>query len=441
MNHEHEQRHAHATSADVAHHHDTIAPGQSSRSALLRKPDHPVASGLVQRKPRDGNGVAEGAEHAVATAASSSSSPLPSTLMRQFEHALGVDLSGVRVHAGHASAEAADAVGARAYTMGNDIHFGAGHYDPLSAAGQHLLAHEVAHTIQQSGEARGMQCKLEVSSPGDRLEHEADRAADAMISGGLATVSNATGLARAVLQRQPDELDCDVGASGWAGNLARAWASDYRETSRILNEWVIDEPNELKTTVAALLQSAMDLGALSVDVLKLGEGAAQGAWGWLDDLLRLASIVPELAELKPIALEMRVMRYRPVGNLGKLIERNGLLRELRRLFYNNVTSKWARRRYWVVGEGAQGRHLHHWLFPDRWKWVPNGIRQAGFNLMEVSRELNLGLTGPLIEVNEWIFRIGVLLMSAANGWLHFTHTKKVVDEFRRDDPLGDDRSE
>jgi hypothetical protein len=168
-------------------HNDTVEPGQSSRSALLRKPDHAVASGLVQRKARDANGVADGAEHAVSAASLSSGSPLPDTLMRKFESSLGADLSGVRIHTGGASERAADAVGAKAYTMGNDIHFGAGHYDPSSPGGQHLLAHEVAHTVQQSGEPQRMQFQLEVSSPGDSLEHEADRAADAMVAGGPAT--------------------------------------------------------------------------------------------------------------------------------------------------------------------------------------------------------------------------------------------------------------
>lgn len=196
MGNEYEQSRAISPAAEVAHDHDTVEPGQSSRSALLRKSDHAVASGLVQRRARDANGVAEGAEHAVSVASSSSGSPLPDTLMRKFESSLGADLSGVRVHTGGDSERAADAVGAKAYTMGNDIHFGASHYDPSSSGGQHLLAHEVAHTVQQSGGAQRMQFKLEVSSPGDSLEHEADRAADAMVSGGAATVSGASGLSR-----------------------------------------------------------------------------------------------------------------------------------------------------------------------------------------------------------------------------------------------------
>src|SRR5262249_20869159 len=145
---------------------------------------------------RDGNGVTDGAEHAVTAAASSTGSTLPSSIQRKFESSLGADLSSVRVHTSETSAEAADAVGARAYTVGNDIHFAAGQYDPTSPHGEHLLAHEVAHTVQQRGATPMRQNKLEVSAPYDAAEHEADRAADAMVSGRMTTLSLAGGVQR-----------------------------------------------------------------------------------------------------------------------------------------------------------------------------------------------------------------------------------------------------
>ncbi len=201
---ERDQSHDSTSTSQASTDHDDHAPGRTSRSALLRKPDHAVASGLLSRKARDANGVEEGADAAVASASSSSGSPLPETLMRKFESSLGADLSGVRVHTGAESAAANDAVGARAYTMGNDIHFGAGQFDPHSASGEHLIAHEVAHTVQQSGGASRMQFKLEVSSPGDALELEADRAADAMVSGAPASVGTARGVARDAVLRDFD---------------------------------------------------------------------------------------------------------------------------------------------------------------------------------------------------------------------------------------------
>jgi len=164
-------------------HDDDLAPGRGSRSSRMDAPARPITGGLIQRKARDAKGVAEGADAAVSAASSSGGSPLPAPLMRKFESSLGAELSSVRVHTGGESAHAAQAVGARAYTMGQDIHFGAGQYDLSSEGGQHLLAHEVAHTVQQRGGSPTRQNKLEVSSPGDAAELEADRAADAMMIG------------------------------------------------------------------------------------------------------------------------------------------------------------------------------------------------------------------------------------------------------------------
>ncbi len=181
MNFQRDQERKHAR--DAAGHHDADAAGRISASAQLDAPTSPIASGLLQRKARDANGVADDAGHAVNAAASSSGQPLPDHIMRKFESSLGEDLSGVRVHTGTASADAAGAVGAKAYTIGQDIHFGAGQFDPSSSGGEHLLAHEVAHTVQQRGGSPTRQNKLEVSSPHDDAEHEADRAADAMVAG------------------------------------------------------------------------------------------------------------------------------------------------------------------------------------------------------------------------------------------------------------------
>jgi len=118
-------------------------------------------------------------------------SPLPQPIQRKFEGSLGADLSGVRVHTGADSAASAESVSARAYAVGSNIHFGAGQYDPGSQGGEHLLAHEVAHTVQQSKGSSGPQYQLEVSQPGNRAEAEADAAAEAMVAGRPTSVSAA----------------------------------------------------------------------------------------------------------------------------------------------------------------------------------------------------------------------------------------------------------
>ncbi len=70
---------------------------------------------------------------------------------RQFmESRFGYDFSRVRIHADEKAAAAAQAVNARAFTMGRHVVFGPNEYAPGSQEGQRLLAHELAHSIQQS---------------------------------------------------------------------------------------------------------------------------------------------------------------------------------------------------------------------------------------------------------------------------------------------------
>jgi hypothetical protein len=66
----------------------------------------------------------------------------------------GNTFSGVRVHTDARAAESARAVGALAYTVGNNLVFGSGQYAPETLSGQRLLAHELTHTLQQGGDNR-----------------------------------------------------------------------------------------------------------------------------------------------------------------------------------------------------------------------------------------------------------------------------------------------
>ena len=80
---------------------------------------------------------------------------------RFMESRMGQDLGHVRVHTDDRAARSARALNAEAYTVGRDIVFGAGRYDPHSAGGRHLLAHELAH-VQQQGERPAVQRKIAV---------------------------------------------------------------------------------------------------------------------------------------------------------------------------------------------------------------------------------------------------------------------------------------
>ena len=79
--------------------------------------------------------------------------PLPSALRADLEAGFAADLGAVRVHADAAAQAAARAAGARAFAAGHRLFFGTGQWSPFSADGRTLIAHEVAHVLQQAGRA------------------------------------------------------------------------------------------------------------------------------------------------------------------------------------------------------------------------------------------------------------------------------------------------
>lgn len=128
------------------------------------------------------NGVAQNAHESVRKANSSAGNKLPQGIHQDLEAFLAASLDNVRVHTSVASEQAADDVGARAFTIGREIHFRREEYDPYSNEGRHLIAHEVVHTLQQAGGATRPQYSLQINPADDRTEVEADAVADAFIS-------------------------------------------------------------------------------------------------------------------------------------------------------------------------------------------------------------------------------------------------------------------
>ncbi len=114
----------------------------------------------VQREPGPGaaGGTAPaGVESSIQRMRSGAAPGLDDGARDRMEDKMGVDLSGIRVHTGEGATKAADGLNAKAFTVGQDMFFGRGQYDPDSTAGQHLIAHETAHTVQQKGGSTGAQ--------------------------------------------------------------------------------------------------------------------------------------------------------------------------------------------------------------------------------------------------------------------------------------------
>ena len=129
--------------------------------------DGTAASGLIQRsdsgRPLDEDEMVQAKEQPGATptvSAETSSGiqslrgrgqPLPERSRSFFEPRVGFDLRKVKIHDGSEAARLASDVRARAFTIGRDVVFGSGEYQPDTAVGKRLLAHELTHVVQQSG--------------------------------------------------------------------------------------------------------------------------------------------------------------------------------------------------------------------------------------------------------------------------------------------------
>ena len=111
--------------------------------------------------------------------------PLDAATRTDMEGRFGTDFSDVRVHTDGAAHESAKSVNAQAYTVGSNIVFQRDKYDPGSEGGQHMLAHELTHVVQQrSGPVEGTEAGggVKVSDPSDRFEREAVANADRLMS-------------------------------------------------------------------------------------------------------------------------------------------------------------------------------------------------------------------------------------------------------------------
>ena len=121
------------------------------------------------------------------------------------ESGLGADFGDVRIHTDSKASESARSVQAHAYTVGNNVVFQSGKYQPESDAGKRMLAHELTHVVQQrSGPVAGTPAPggIKVSNPSDAFEQAAEGSADRVMTGAAPTPA---ATAPAAVQREEDD--------------------------------------------------------------------------------------------------------------------------------------------------------------------------------------------------------------------------------------------
>lgn len=155
------------------------------RAALSGRLDVAGPAGLVGLQRAAGNAGAAALmdedRSPVHDVVASGGAPLPAELRTDMEGRFGHDFDDVRVHDDGAAHRSAASVNAQAYTVGSNIVFQSGKYDPGSDAGKHMIAHELTHVVQQrNGPVDGTEAGggVKISDPSDRFEREAVANAD-----------------------------------------------------------------------------------------------------------------------------------------------------------------------------------------------------------------------------------------------------------------------
>jgi hypothetical protein len=165
--------------------------GRESRSST-------PADALLELQRHAGN-------HAVdrLIAARGSARPVPPQFRREMESRLGTDLQSVRIHDDATANEQAASLGAKAVTVGEDIVFGEGRFAPDTMEGRQLIAHELAHVVQQRLGGASVP-RTDGTGP---LEAEAGRVAGALAVGsGPVSVSGASAVGPAAAPLPPEQI-------------------------------------------------------------------------------------------------------------------------------------------------------------------------------------------------------------------------------------------
>jgi Domain of unknown function (DUF4157) len=155
-------------------------PGGPDAASLLHLQRTAGNAGVVQMLEED-----RGRSPVLDVVGRGGGTALDDSTRESMESKLGADFGGVRVHTDAAASRSAEAVGANAYTVGSDIVFRSGRFDPGSATGQRTLAHELTHVVQQrQGPVDGTDAPggIRLSDPDDRFERAAESTAGAVMS-------------------------------------------------------------------------------------------------------------------------------------------------------------------------------------------------------------------------------------------------------------------
>jgi hypothetical protein len=117
--------------------------------------------------------------------------------------------------------------------------------------------------------------------------------------------------------------------------------------------------------------------------------------------------------------------WRVFGNNLKLLRNPRTRYGIRNIFWDPRNFKAVSQQYWRISGGAQGKSLQHLFFQNQTTWISQGLRNAGFNLLEIPAGLNTWMGGRLAR--ELTFRATVLGMAGGSGYGAYRGTRLLTD--------------
>ena len=151
-------------------------PGAGSTPTPAAAAPAAPETGSVQFKSRSGGPKAAGSPQAIQAQLGGGRS-LEGSVRSRMESAFGTSFSAVRVHTDGGAAKVSDGLNARAFTVGEHVAFGSGEYQPGTLTGDAIIAHEMAHVVQQRGAGPSVATAAIGDTGYNALEEDADLSA------------------------------------------------------------------------------------------------------------------------------------------------------------------------------------------------------------------------------------------------------------------------
>ncbi len=200
----------------------------------------------------------------------STGQPLPTSTRAEMEPRFGHDFGKVRVHTDEMAAQSARAVGALAYTVGQHMIFDTGRHAPNTEPGRELIAHELAHTIQQ-GEGGHVVVSLQVAPASDRAEVHARGMARRALDGAASTVDGPSGGTLLPAERRLQRWDGIPQELLENANLAVMSDEELQERYDLITD-TLSQFSESTADTAALQDEAGHIGVELARRKALAEG-------------------------------------------------------------------------------------------------------------------------------------------------------------------------